>query len=88
MKPILYFLCIGLFIGNWSCSTNSADADNNGSANAPSFEVLLPKMRKLAVNGPSPELQALQKKQKAFGGLAFLTAIVILVLSSMMRYIG
>lgn len=52
------------------------------------FEVLAPKMGKLAANGPSPALSALQKKQAAFGGLAFLTAIVILVLSSLMRYIG
>lgn len=52
------------------------------------FEVLSPKMGKLAAKGPSPELKALQKKQATFGGLAFLTAIVILVLSSLMRYIG
>lgn len=52
------------------------------------FEVLAPKMGKLAAKGPSPELKALQKKQAAFGGMAFLTAIVILVLSSLMRYIG
>lgn len=52
------------------------------------FEVLSPKMGKLAAKGPSPELKALQKKQAAFGGLAFLTAIVILILSSLMRYIG
>ncbi len=52
------------------------------------FEVLAPKMSKLAAAGPSPELMALQKKQAAFGGLAFLSAIVILVLSSLMRYIG
>jgi len=52
------------------------------------FEVLAPKMGKLVAAGPSPALKALQKKQAAFGGLAFLTAIVILVLSSLMRYIG
>lgn len=51
------------------------------------FEVLSPKMGKLAAKGTSPELKILQKKQAAFGGLAFLTAIVILVLSSLMRYI-
>lgn len=51
------------------------------------FEVLVPKMGKLAASGPSPALAALQKKQAAMGGLAFLTAIVVLVLSSLMRYI-
>jgi uncharacterized membrane protein len=52
------------------------------------FEVLAPKMGKLAAAGPSPELKALQKKQAVFGGMAFLIAVVILVLSSLMRYIG
>ena len=51
------------------------------------FEVLSPKMMKIAAQGPSPALQQLQKKQAAFGGLAFLTAMVILVLSSLMRYV-
>lgn len=51
------------------------------------FEVLAPKMGKLAASGPSPALVALQKKQASMGGLAFLTAIAVLVLSSLMRYI-
>lgn len=51
-----------------------------------SFEILSPKVRKIAAKGPSPALIQLQKKQAALGGLAFLTAIVILVLSSLMRY--
>lgn len=51
------------------------------------FEVLAPKMGKLAASGPSPALVALQKKQASMGGLAFLTALVVLVLSSLMRYI-
>ncbi len=51
------------------------------------FEVLSPKMMKVAAQGPSTALQQLQKKQAAFGGLAFLTAMVILVLSSLMRYV-
>jgi hypothetical protein len=38
MKPILYFLLAGLFIGCWSCSTNATDT----AADVPSFEVLLP----------------------------------------------
>lgn len=52
-----------------------------------SFEILSPKVAKLAQEGPSPALKALQKKQMASGGLAFLAAIVILILSSLMRYI-
>ena len=51
------------------------------------FEILSPKMMKVAAKGPSPELTQLQNKQAAFGGLAFLTAMVVLVLSSLMRYI-
>lgn len=52
-----------------------------------SFEILSPKMMKTAAKGPSPALAQLQKKQAAFGGLAFLTAMIILVLSSLMRYV-
>jgi uncharacterized membrane protein len=52
-----------------------------------SFEILSPKIMKLAVQGPSAQLQQLQKRQMASGGLAFLLAIIILVLSSVMRYI-
>lgn len=52
-----------------------------------SFEILSPKVAKLAAQGPSDALKALQKKQMALGGLAFLAAMVILVLSSLMRYI-
>jgi hypothetical protein len=51
------------------------------------FEILSPKMMKVAAKGPSPQLAQLQKKQAALGGLAFLTAIVVLVLSSLMRYV-
>jgi len=43
MKSILYFLSVGLFIGIWSCSTNTTDANTSVSAEAPSFEVILPK---------------------------------------------
>lgn len=52
-----------------------------------SFEILSPKMMKVSAKGPSPDLLKLQKKQAAFGGLALLSAIVILVLSSLMRYV-
>jgi uncharacterized membrane protein len=51
-----------------------------------SFEILSPKVRKVAEMGPSPALALLQKKQATLGKLAFLTAIVVLVLSSLMRY--
>ena len=52
-----------------------------------SFEVLAPKMARLAANGPSPAMQALQKRQMMAGALALLSALIILVLSSLMRYI-
>ena len=52
-----------------------------------SFEVLGPKAAKLAAAGPSEAFRQLQKKQVAAGMAAFATAIVILVLSSLMRYI-
>ncbi len=51
------------------------------------FEVLTPRMGRLAAKGPSPEMKALQKQQMLAGSLAFLSAMVILVLSSLMRYI-
>jgi uncharacterized membrane protein len=51
------------------------------------FELLTPRMSKLGAQGPSPALTALQKQQMLVGSLAFLTALVILVLSSLMRYI-
>ncbi len=53
-----------------------------------SFEVLSPKIAKIATNGTSPQMQSLQKRQGLLGGLAFLTAMMILMLSSLMRYIG
>lgn len=52
-----------------------------------SFEILSPRLMKEAAKGPSPQLQQLQKKQAAAGILAFLTAMVVLVLSSLMRYL-
>jgi len=51
-----------------------------------SFELLGPKVQKMAKKGPSPQFQQLQKKQAMVGLLAFLTAMVILILSSLMRY--
>jgi len=52
-----------------------------------SFEIITPKMMKMNSNGPSPELTQLQMKQTILGGISFLTAIAILILSSLMRYI-
>lgn len=52
-----------------------------------SFEIISPKLARESANGPSAVLQGLQKKQMAAGGLAFLSAIVVLILSSMMRYL-
>lgn len=53
-----------------------------------SFEFLAPKVAKIAKNGPSPKLAALQKQQGMMGAAAFFTAIIILILSSLMRYIS
>jgi len=52
-----------------------------------SFEILTPKMIKLSAQGPSAQLKILQKSQLIAGGVAFFIAIIILVLSSVMRYI-
>ena len=51
-----------------------------------SFEILWPKLRKIAAGGASAQLQQLQKKQAIIGFLSFLTAVIILILSSLMRY--
>ena len=52
-----------------------------------SFEILSPKMGKLVAAGDTGAIEGLQKKQKAAGGLAFLSAMLIMVLSSLMRYL-
>lgn len=52
-----------------------------------SFEILSPQIAKVAKNGPSSGLADLQKQQGMMGAAAFLTAIIILILSSLMRYI-
>jgi len=51
-----------------------------------SFEVLSPKITKLAAHGQSVKLQLLQKRQMTVGVAAFLIALTILVLSSVMRF--
>jgi len=50
------------------------------------FEVLSRKMSRLAKNGPSPQLKLVQNQLKLSGMLAMFSALVILVLSSMMRF--
>lgn len=52
-----------------------------------SFEYLSPKAAKLAPAGPSDALRSVQQRQMAAGMLAMLSAIIILILSSLMRYI-
>jgi uncharacterized membrane protein len=51
------------------------------------FEIVSPKMGRLAKEGPSPKLAALQNQLKLTGILAMFSALVILVLSSMMRFL-
>ena len=52
-----------------------------------SFEVLSPKIAKLAVKGPSPEMMDLRNKQMKLGGVSFLFGIIIIFLSAMMNYL-
>ena len=51
------------------------------------FEILTPKVAKLAANGPSPELAAIKKKQMKMGAVSFLFGITIIFLSAMMNYL-
>ena len=51
------------------------------------FEILAPKVGKLAMNGPSTELKALRKKQMALGAVSFLFGIIIVALSSVMSHL-
>lgn len=52
-----------------------------------SFEVVLPKVSKLAKEGPSPKLNGLKKKQLVLGSISFLFGIIIILLSAMMNYL-
>lgn len=52
-----------------------------------SFEVLLPKVSKLAKEGPSPKLLGLRKKQMVLGSVSFLFGIIIIFLSAIMNYL-
>lgn len=51
------------------------------------FEILAPKAGKLAAKGPSPEMQVLKKRQMMLGAVSFLFSIIIIALSSVMRYL-
>jgi uncharacterized membrane protein len=51
------------------------------------FEILAPKAGKLAAKGPSAEMQGLKKKQMMLGAVSFLFGIIIIALSSVMRYL-
>ncbi len=51
------------------------------------FEILAPKVGKLAIDGPSPTLIALKKRQMMFGMISFLFGIIIILLSAMMNYL-
>lgn len=52
------------------------------------FEIGVPKIRKLAAKGPSPELEKAQRIQMAVGYINLCLGIIILLLSSIMLYIA
>ena len=51
------------------------------------FEFLSPKVGKLAMSGPSPQLQGLRKQQMLMGAVSFLFGIIIIALSSVMTHL-
>ncbi|NQU34763.1 MAG: DUF4149 domain-containing protein [Bacteroidetes bacterium] len=51
------------------------------------FEILMPKVSKLAMQEPSPILMTLKKRQMKFGAISFLFGIIIIFLSAMMNYL-
>lgn len=51
------------------------------------FEILGPKIGKLAAKGPSPELISLRGRGKLFGAVSFLVGIITIFLSAMMNYL-
>ena len=51
------------------------------------FEFLSPRIARLAVAGPSPQLLALRKKQMLTGVVSFLFGIIIIFLSSVMLHL-
>ncbi len=52
-----------------------------------SFEILTPRVAKLAGVGPSDKLNALKKKQMKLGAAGFLCGIIIIFLSAVMNYV-
>jgi uncharacterized membrane protein len=52
-----------------------------------SFEIVSPKVAKLAAKGPSPELMSMKKNQMMLGALAFIFGIIVILLSAIMNYI-
>lgn len=52
-----------------------------------SFEILSPKIAKLAPKGPSEELLTLRARQKKLAASSFLFAIIIVFISVMMKYL-
>ena len=52
-----------------------------------SFELLSPKVGRLAAKGPSAELNKLRKSQQKLAALSFLLGIAIVFISVMMKYL-
>ncbi len=52
-----------------------------------SFEIIFPKVSKLAKEGPSPKLNGLKKQQITLGAISFLFGVIIIFLSAMMNYL-
>lgn len=52
-----------------------------------SFEILAPKIAKLAPNGPSEQLLLLRTQQKKLAAASFLLGVIIVFISVMMKYL-
>jgi hypothetical protein len=52
-----------------------------------SFELLSPKVGRLAAKGPSAELVNLRKRQQKMAAVSFLLGIAIVFISVMMKYL-
>jgi hypothetical protein len=46
------------------------------------FEILAPKVAKIAAKGPSPELLRIQKSQMSLAAIGFILGIIILALTA------
>lgn len=51
------------------------------------FEILMPKVRKMAMEGPSPKLMGMKSMQMKLAGLSFLCGVAVIFLSAMMNYL-